>query len=423
MQAGRHSIREHKISNREVRGAPVSCIEALYIVNLSSSLGFYAKFERGLYISIMKKMLHPKPSRLESRQKLIIVVIVAVMTLLPTYHINALRQCLQPTPMAETVNQKDDKQANYPGMLSSWCEVPQVPTHIWHQTPCHRRKQVADAENNVTKSPGGTTGMSIPVKNNACCTIKDVCTVIAHALLSDYGFLDAIFLPSGACRGDILAGNFTRQDAARVVAPNIGLVVLQLNGTELVQVLEDAVFMGLSAKKTVSYTPNHGEMKKQNTTALNLFPVAVAGIQVHLFPKAPHGSIVSNAMVLSPLCEWQLVDPSGHYTILTTHELVRTFPSMERNAISSKEKINTDFELLFRGHGRRGRTLAGMNSPYWGLQDALWLHAKSACTIQDPYMRGKTCQVKKPRKCRKSPFAHSTQSAGSCWRMSKPADY
>jgi 5'-nucleotidase, C-terminal domain len=237
--------------------------------------------------------------------------------------------------------------------------------------------------------------------------------------LADYGHLDVVFLPDGACRGDILAGNFTRQDAARVVAPNIGLVVFPVNGTELVQILEEAVFMGLSSAKTqtvVSYRiPDpHGATNKQNTTTttaatMNLFPVAVAGIQANLAPMSPRGSRVVTASVLSPICEWQRVDmlDSRHYNILTTHELVRALPSMERNTIITSNKKD-NMELLFRGHERReSALLSGINS-HWELQDAMWMHAKSACTIQDPYMQGKTCHVKKrqqPRMCRNSPIA------------------
>ena len=186
-----------------------------------------------------------------------------------------------------------------------------------------------------------------------------VCGVVAHSLLSEFEIFDVVFLHDGLCRRDIPAGPLSKEIVDDMLPYDQNLVVLNLNGSDLLAALE------------------HGLDLRHNHGISDAYP-ATAGVRFRVNMKTPYGHRISRAEILNTSCEWKPVRPRQTYQVLTTESLADGY---------------FDYPFLTRAVSRTNTDI--------GVSDSIWNHARSTCGLRDPYFRPKMMKRKQQPQGRK----------------------
>ena len=175
----------------------------------------------------------------------------------------------------------------------------------------------------------------------------DVGSVVAQALLADFGVFDVVFLPANAFAGPLHQGTVSATEMEQILPWNDELVALRLNGTDLKEAVEHGV-------DQYHFHDNHDAYPR------------LAGIRFQVKLDQPYGERVQKVELMNVNCNWKALQPDKEYSILTTQHLADG---------------GLDYRSLTRPRTRL--------STQTGLRDAYWFHATSTCVIRNPYRKPK----------------------------------
>ena len=146
---------------------------------------------------------------------------------------------------------------------------------------------------------GPSKSSSCPLQSNAG-QGGAACNLVAQSMLSGAADADVAIQNAGGCRADITAGNFTMENAAELLPYSDTLVTLNLTGSRIKNVLEQALHMTFKEDSSGSY------------------PHA-AGLRFDVDATKPMGERISNLQVNSRLGEgaWNDIDLVAIYTVVT----------------------------------------------------------------------------------------------------------
>ncbi|CAB9513283.1 Bifunctional UDP-sugar hydrolase 5'-nucleotidase periplasmic [Seminavis robusta] len=173
---------------------------------------------------------------------------------------------------------------------------------------------------------------------------SNVCAYVIESLYADWRMLDGAFLTSGTCQASIRQGEFTSQDALRVLPANHELVAIRVTGRALKRALEQGL---------VDYYV-HGN--------LDAYP-HTAGLYYELDLLQPPGQRIQNLKLLGFSCNWKSFDNNDNDSIL----------------------LLTDAHIA-DSHLFQGNVLATSKTGR-GSAESFFLHATSVCTLKDNWHR------------------------------------
>ena len=219
-----------------------------------------------------------------------------------------------------------------------FCETPYVPERICHAPGNNCATPAPASLNNNNNNNNNTSAVPTTATTH-------VCSVVAHALLTDYEIFDVVLLHDMSCQDEILAGDLDRVHVYERVLPyNEPLVALQLNGSDLVAAIE------------------HGLDQYHFQNIPEAYP-RVAGIKYKVNLDFPYGNRMRKIQVLNFECKWKKLKPHFTYQVLTTESLA--YGAFDYVAL----------------------TRAAMRAPLKGfhLADAFWAYSQSMCVLHDPF--------------------------------------
>jgi len=243
--------------------------------------------------------------------------------------VEGIRECLHPVRLRKDEN----------------CEMPHMAQFFCHAESCRAKD---DRSSDTALVPDGTP--------------TDACSVVAHALQVDLQVFDVVLLPASSCQAEIRAGNFTLEDARRVLPNNEELVALRISGSQLIAGLEYGTQQWLLG-------PNTAEAAAEPK---------VAGIRYMVDRTKDKGERLSQAEILSPSCRWKPVVPDKLYHLLTTQRLAEGQHGYHLTTCKDLSKCGTAAFAKMR------------------LADEFWRHLNDVCVLRDP--RRRPIQSNKPMK-------------------------
>ena len=176
---------------------------------------------------------------------------------------------------------------------------------------------------------------------------SDVCTLVAHSILADFGIFDVVFLTADLCDRDIPAGDLSIDLLNEIMPNNDQLMAIHVNGSDLRDAIEHGIdsyhFQGLAAA----------------------YP-KIAGVRFRVKLKAPYGQRVKGVQVMNSHCSWKPLDETQNYRVLTTQSLAagtHHYWSLTRSSVQLATKTR--------------------------VKDAFWFFATSTCVLRDPFRQPK----------------------------------
>ena len=129
-----------------------------------------------------------------------------------------------------------------------------------------------------------------------------VCNLVSQGFLDQVSHADLCIQNGGGCKTDILAGNFTTVDANVLLPFNNTLVVLNLTGAQIIQVLNEAVDYAFAPDGGTGSYP-YGAGLRFDVDANAAFPNYVTNVEVNI----RLGSV------------WEAIDPAQTYAVTTNN--------------------------------------------------------------------------------------------------------
>ena len=225
----------------------------------------------------------------------------------------AVRECIQPLRMHSK---------------KPVCEVPVIATTFCHAETC---KDGVVAENTF-----------------------DACTMVAHGLLLvEFDVSDVVLLPAASCQAEMPAGDWTFEDAMRVLPVNEELISMEVSGKELVSLIK------------------HGLGQYHYKGNSSAYPKA-AGIRFHVNMKeVKDRSPLLNVEILSmERCQWDALVPEKKYYVLTVRSLAEG---------------QYGHRMLQVGANIDNADPGTHQSTGLHLTQIFWQYAQNVCIIRDPF--------------------------------------
>jgi len=277
------------------------------------------------------------------------------------------------------------------------CPVPTVQTPFCHGESCTKWP--------ITRISTTKDGSSSPTTTAAASSSSDTCTIVTHALLSEFPVFDVVFLPSELCQSEIAAGPFLRKDAVRALPRNEQLIGIQWNGSDLLAALEHGIdlYHGNVRSSSSKTCPQQQVQQQANQRLDRVSPIdgypRVAGIRFKVSPNRPYPTRVSEAQVLSHNCQWLALEESKYYHVLVPESMMPTSWKTKNDSDSDYDKWN------YAPYTSRAVTKVGTGI---GLTDAFFFHAQSVCVVRDPFRSPNQPQQPQPQRSQSSGFFVST---------------
>lgn len=177
---------------------------------------------------------------------------------------------------------------------------------------------------------------------------KDVCDLVTQSFLAEFEVFDVVLLPASSCQADIQKGDFTYDDAERVLPNNEELIYVRIDGSKLLSILKHGLSLPLSETRP-----------------------KVAGVRFKT-RELLHGNMhVFNVETLGDGCVWKELDNKKFYNILTVESLV--------------EGQYHGYQLLPPGSKIDNSGRASRMDRF--LRDMFWQFTNNVCTVKDPFRR------------------------------------
>jgi 2',3'-cyclic-nucleotide 2'-phosphodiesterase (5'-nucleotidase family) len=249
----------------------------------------------------------------------------------------------KPTPY-QTV----DAFLNYAAKDANWW-VPKAAAYSTQRfVPPDTEPKIASVPNDICLgwTPDGTSTSSVCSQGTAVVG-GGACNLVAWALLDQNWKANIAILNGGLCASEVLSGDFTLSSATALIPNNPSLVTVELSGTQVVALLEEAM------DALVGATPGED--------AYNTYPFCSA-LRFNVNTMAGKGERLSSLEFFTASNRWVPLDLNNTFNVLTTSDLAggnnpgyglfreadsSTLREVRLGSVDTLLKFANDWEILF----------------------------------------------------------------------------